>query len=275
MIALPTMKSGATPARPLRARAGIGLLAAGLLGAGGAVFIPAQAQETVIAYEVQAETVGNQDFSGMLGMDFDVANPIIITRVGVFDSGSDGLNRVIYAGLWNRETQTEILFVEFRPDDPGELVGGSRFKALPEPIRLEAGFEGTVTADGYGPDEPLLNSHGVEDDVVWTTNDGNGSIRFVGSGRWGVTPGAFPGTPDGGPANRYAAGTFYFEPIAVSEPPVLTITRVGADTLKIEWTVGGVLQSSASITEGWEDVDGASSGVEVPVTGDARFYRVR
>ena len=56
------------------------------------LFLPrASAQvEPVIAYDVPSGTVGNQDFSGPLGMDFDVEADITITRVGVFDSGSDG-----------------------------------------------------------------------------------------------------------------------------------------------------------------------------------------
>ncbi|NMD21572.1 MAG: hypothetical protein GYA76_15190 [Verrucomicrobia bacterium] len=39
-----------------------------------------------------AGTEGNQDFSGALGMDFDVDNPILVTRLGVFDDLSDGMS---------------------------------------------------------------------------------------------------------------------------------------------------------------------------------------
>ena len=140
---------------------------------------------------------------------------------------------------------------------------------------LPAGFQGTIVAHGYGAEERLFNTGNRPDDVALLDTFDGSSLFFVGTSAYAVTPGAFPDAPDGGPANRFAAGTFYFEPIEVTQPPVLTISRVGADTLKIEWTVGGVLQSSASITEGWEDLDGASSGVEVPVSEDARFYRVR
>lgn len=221
--------------RPGRARGWAAWLAALTVAAAGGLMEP-QAQETVIAYEVPAGTVGNQTFGGVLGMDFDVVNPIVITRLGVFDSGSDGLNLVIVAGLWDRATETELAYMVFTPDEPGELIGGSRFKDLPAPIRLEVGFQGTIAADGYGPEEPLRNRLGDPANIVWTTNDGNGSIAFVGSSRWGLTAGQFPATPDDGPAARYAAGTFMFQttPALLPGKPVVAV-RPGDGQVELTW----------------------------------------
>ncbi|MDH7501542.1 MAG: hypothetical protein QHJ82_02355 [Verrucomicrobiota bacterium] len=174
-------------------------------------------QDVVIAYVVPEGTVGNQDFGGVLGMDFDVNNPIIITKLGVFDDGSNGLNLPITARLWDRATQTELVSLDFTPEDQGELIGGSRFKPLPTPLELGIGFQGTITAEGYGASERLRNRLANPANIVWTTQDGNGSIAFVGSSRWGLTPGAFPDTVDQGPAARYAAGTFEFK----TTPPLL------------------------------------------------------
>ena len=51
-----------------------------------------------IAYQVPAGWVGNQDITGAsVGMDFDIALPIRITRLGVFDDGGDGLLATISA----------------------------------------------------------------------------------------------------------------------------------------------------------------------------------
>lgn len=205
----------------------------------GAIFGPSYspAQDTFIAYVVPAGTVGNQEFGGVLGMDFDVNNPIVVTRLGVFDDGSDGLNRTLVARLWDRKTQTELASIVFTPEDPGELVGGSRFKPLPEPLELGIGFQGTITAEGYGPGELLRNAFDNPSNIVWTTQDGNGSLSFVGSSRWGILPGTFPPTVDQGPAARYAAGTFEFltTPPVAPGLPVVTV-RAGDGQVRLEWS---------------------------------------
>lgn len=196
----------------------------------------AGAQETFIAYQVPAGTAGNQAFGGVLGMDFDVENPVVLTRLGVFDDGSDGLNATLIARLWDRTTETEVASLIFTPDDPGELVGGSRFKSLETPLELPIGFRGTITAEGYGEEEKLRNRFNEDTNIVWTTNDGNGSIRFVGSSRWGLVPGSYPSTVDEGPAARYAAGTFEFRstPIVMPGRPDLTL-RPGDARVEIFW----------------------------------------
>jgi len=161
-----------------------------------------------VSYQIPAGTVGNQNFGGSLGMDFDVAQPITIESLGVFDSGSDGLANNITAHLYDRlNTSTAIATIVFTPGDAGTLVDGSRFKPLASPITLPVGFQGTIVGEGYSAAESLGNN-GVAP-IVRNTDDGSGAITFVGGGRFG-TAGLFPVTLDGGPANRYAAGTFTF-----------------------------------------------------------------
>src|ERR1043166_248305 len=78
-----------------------------VLGAGAGL-----AQETFIAYVVPTNTPGNQ--TGLnaepIGMDFDVANEIIVTRLGVFDAGSDGLasGTVLTTRLWDRSQNPPV-----------------------------------------------------------------------------------------------------------------------------------------------------------------------
>jgi fibronectin type 3 domain-containing protein len=217
----------------IRARAWRGLpvlLAIALAGAS------AGAQTTNIAYVVPANTAGNQNIPGTsVGLDFDVDNAIVITRLGVFDENSDGLNLPIFARLFNRVDQSVLVSLEFTPEDPGELIGGSRFKALPEPLTLEAGFQGTISADGYGVEERIFNTHGDETLVTWTLNDGQGSIRFVGSSRYGPA-GEFPGTADGGPVARFAAGTFEYvtTPAMLPGRPIVSIAP-GDQQITLSW----------------------------------------
>ena len=109
-----------------------------------------------IAYHVLAGTPGNQNFNGALGMDFDIDNPIVVTRLGVFDDNSDGLFTTLTARIYNRETEEILAELVFDPDDPGtparedgEPVDGMRFKSLPAPLTLPAGFKGVMGCSGY------------------------------------------------------------------------------------------------------------------------------
>jgi hypothetical protein len=170
----------------------ISALALALIGLNSGI-LSAQTAERVIAYAVPADTEGNQAFGGTLGMNFEVANPILVTQIGVFDDMSDGLNLPITAKIWDRsnpDAPEALVTVEFTPEEPGVLVGGSRFKALPTPLRLEVGFLGTIAAEGYGEGERLRNAGAVPKN--WTLNDGNGSLVFVGTSSYGTENGAYP-----------------------------------------------------------------------------------
>jgi hypothetical protein len=181
----------------------------------------------VVAYVVPAGTVGNQAFSGPLGMDFEVARDIVILRLGVFDSAADGLNLPITARLYDRSSRAQLASLQFTPASPGELEGGSRFKELASPLVLRAGFSGTMVAEGYGSAE--LNGNQGSAPFGLLTADGEGAIGFSGGGRFGNSAGQFPDTVDGGPVNRYAAGTFEFLPAGsqggstIAPPGVLTL----------------------------------------------------
>ncbi len=186
----------------------VATVVAGVLGSG-------QLQAGTIAYQVPSGTSGTQNFSGPLGMDFNVQGTILVTHLGVFDDGSNGLNRNLTAYIYDRtNTATPVVSLQFPTTDPGQLIGGSRFKPLATPIYLPFGFQGSIVAENYGAEERNGNSGGAT--PVWTTDSGGGALAFVGTGRYGTTQGQYPTSPDGGPANRYAAGTFIFEraPIA-------------------------------------------------------------
>ena len=113
----------------------------------------------------------------------------------------------------------------------GTLVGGSRFLSI-APITLGAGFQGSVIVFGYGDGnsaETDGNSYTAATGTPtypWTTDGGGGLISFVGSGRFsdlGGTSIGFATNIDGGPSNRYAAGTFSFQSAAVPEPSSLVL----------------------------------------------------
>src|SRR5690348_18267497 len=85
-----------------------------------------------VAYVVPAGTTGNQNYGGALGMDFNVNSPIVVSQLGVFDDGSDGLQLPLEARLYQRDDSDPecksvlLATIDFTPDDPGTLVDGSR-----------------------------------------------------------------------------------------------------------------------------------------------------
>ena len=88
-------------------------------------------------------------------MDFDIENPILVKRLGIFDENSDGIKLPIIARIWNREIPEVVAETQFTSEAPGELVHGVRLKPLAEPLRLAAGFRGVIEVDGYGPEERI------------------------------------------------------------------------------------------------------------------------
>ncbi|MGH9362544.1 MAG: hypothetical protein ACRD2T_11570, partial [Thermoanaerobaculia bacterium] len=196
-----------------------------------------------VAYQVVETTPGNQDFTGVLGLDFITERNILVTQLGVFDDLSDGLFLPITASLYNRSTRSRVASLEFTVEDPGELVGGSRFKPLDPPIVLPAGFVGTMAGEGYGLGERNGNFGVSPVEPAWTTNDGGCLLSFVGAGRFGQVRSAFPDTVDGGPANRYAAGSFKYELLV---PPATVVRDLSPDTFGPGDTVSVSLQVNAA-----------------------------
>ena len=83
----------------------------------------AAAQTTVIAYQVPAGTTGNQNFGGAVGMDFDVANAVVVTKLGCFDPSSDGLTRLISVRLYRSRHSRGHGLGRFRSGRPGHPRG--------------------------------------------------------------------------------------------------------------------------------------------------------
>ena len=193
------------------------------LTAGTALLLTSALQSNAaIAYGIPAGTAGTQAYDGALGNDFDVisATGISVTRLGVFDDLSDGLNSTITVGIFDRATAALVgTSLTFTGSD-GSLEDGSRFITLVSPIILPAGFEGSIVAQGYNGAE--RNGNVGTGSTAGTTDDGGGAISFVGGSRFGPAGGfAYPTSLDGGPANRYHAGNFDYD--IIPEPSSLAL----------------------------------------------------
>jgi hypothetical protein len=198
------------------------------------------ARGQVVAYQVPAGVVGNQSNAATIsfGMDFNVVSPIQVTQIGVFDSGQDGLLGPLQAAIYDRSNQSlaspVVTFAAGNGAGSGTLNGGSRFLNV-TPIDLSAGFQGTIVVFGYGNGTTADldgNTNGAAAGTPtfpWTTDDGGGALSFTGSGRYsnGAATIQFPTILDGGPADRYAAGTFAFM-VGVPEPASLASVAIAA-----------------------------------------------
>jgi len=243
-----------------------------------------------LAYKIEQGTIGNQNYTGALGLDFIVEETIRVLELGAFDSGADGLKRPITVSMWSRddmETPDEVnddlglevlAQIEFGPGNEGDLRDAHRTIALEDELVLEPGAY-TIVASGYGAGEPNGN---VGTPGMSLTEDP--IITFVGGGRYGNDATAYPGVPDGGPENRYAAGTFAFE--ILSSP--LRFTNISYDSVQEETTMtwSSIPNRIYAIDESidlvtWEELDDSlsSEGMSTSFTIDTlpgkSFFRVR
>ena len=253
-----------------------------------------------IAYDIPEGAIGNQGFGSGLGMDFDVGDsPVRVTAFGVFDDASNGIGPgvTLSVSLWERDPNDNTASlgqvgptVQFTESQGGSLVGGSRFKALAEPIELPPDFQGSIVAYGFTAGGTDQNGNdGNVGNFPYPTNDGDGLITFVGTSRFGAGGvGVYPNTPDGGPVNRYGAGTFVYDsgPTAPFEITDVAYDREAGEA-SITWNSRtGAFYSidfSADL-ESWEELDDsvASEGesttyVERGISPAVRnrYYRVR
>ena len=161
---------------------------------------------------------GNAETFGNLGSDFQVIRPIYLTELGVFDDGQDGIEGGVGVSLWSRTTGSQLVGKTFVGDvgtvEPGS---GNRFFKLAEPLLLSPGDYTIVSSGFLGVDKFLHSDH--EGGRLSDLNDGNGAIRFEGTGRYDIYgPNRFDEEPhhrlpilqDIGPVNRYSAGTFKY-----------------------------------------------------------------
>lgn len=198
---------------------------------------PDQNQDSLkIAYRTRKNTKGTQAYHGKLGHDFVVNEPIEVTRLGVFDSGSDGLKQQLVCELWQRDDlgtpddftddkgTKRLAVVAFAAGDNAELIDSNRFQPLKSPLRLKPGSY-SIVAYGYGEKEPNGNDgmNGSRRHLK-SRDDGGGLISFVGTSRferslgevssdqptWLSDPENFPIKIDQIFVDRYSAGTFEY-----------------------------------------------------------------
>lgn len=181
--------------------------------------IAGAANASTIAYNNNITNQGLQDWGGSLGLDFTVNTPITITSLGAFDNGvlanlngKDGTSGVTVL-IYDLSNQQQVgSSVTFTSSNAGTQINGDAF--LPVNISLAPGNYAVVAWNDIN-----YNSSGAAN-TTSQLDTGGGAISFIGGGRYSASTGVFPNILDGGPANRYDAGTFAF---ATPEPATLCL----------------------------------------------------
>jgi hypothetical protein len=189
----------------------------------------AAADAGFLALESSREA-GNQAYTGNLGMDFNVLAPITVTHIGAYDHNEDGIpiEFPITVGIFNRTgtlvAGTQASISSGTSSEIAPFGGNNLFFDIAD-VSLSIG-EYSVVAIGYGGNSPEMNGNaGSGSGSPPSIDSGGGLIEFVGGARFGGTSFGYPGTLDGGPANRYDAGTFIYE--AADTAPVPAPMTVG------------------------------------------------
>jgi len=169
------------------------------------------ANANTIAYNNDVTNLSLQNWGRSLGMDFQVNTPITITALGAFDNGvltnlngSDGTSGVTVL-IYDLSNQQQVgSSVTFSAANSGTQIGGDAF--LPVNFVLAPGSYSVVAWNDIN-----YNSFGTPN-TTSHLNMGGGDITFIGDSRYDFSAGIFPQQLDGGPVNRYDAGTFEFSP---------------------------------------------------------------
>jgi hypothetical protein len=156
-----------------------------------------------------------QTWTGNLGLDFNVINPITVTALGVFNQSGTGF----VGGTGSIEVAIFSLTSDLAVTPTETFVGGTKYsltpgkfdiyQTLPTPVTLGPG-DYSVVAVGFSQYNPNGNGGFLSPNApVSTENTLGGNISFAGSARYDYSSTLdLPGIIDGGPTNRYAAGTF-------------------------------------------------------------------
>ncbi|EGD74133.1 hypothetical protein PTSG_06143 [Salpingoeca rosetta] len=176
----------------------------------------------VFAHDIPRDLEGN-DVKGttgtVVGMDFRAHHPITITRLGAFDSGSDGLKTPVTVTIWDTIRQTPVVSRTITGTE-GTLRGGARYVDV-KGVVLTKDTTFTVTAEGYGADEPLH----TRASSIARVNDAGGIIEWLPVSRTATTEHAFPDTINTLSQDRFkfAAGTFAFRSERVAPASVFSL----------------------------------------------------
>lgn len=186
------------------------------------------------AYSTGTAT-GNQNFTGNLGVDFNVNSAITVTAVGAFDSGGLPFSNMDVA-IFDRTTGLVVSGTEVHLDAPPPAStfasGNYLFENLGSVVTLGPGSY-SIVAVGFNNTNLDLNENQAGNLPLISTDSGGGLVSFVGNGRFdGNTTLDLPAQTvaeqgySGTSAHVFGGGSFIFTS-ATPEPGSLVLLCTG------------------------------------------------
>jgi len=199
----------------------------------------------------------NQNYGNLLGLDFQVVDPIDIFALGMYNGGNpdiavgvdgeSGVTVLIYSidhpGCSTDCAASLITSVHFDPRTVGaDQQGAEAFLSLPSAVKLLPGYYSVVTWNDWNWNTYVSNPYLPNNDFT-TLDDGGGLIIFDGAGRYDPVSGCgfdlgcsgvnFPTTVDTGPVDRYMAGSFTYEDDLLVVPEPASVGLIGAGLMGV------------------------------------------
>jgi hypothetical protein len=198
-----------------------------------AIGSPAYAAEQI--YDTALTTGSTQNWGGTLGLNFQVNAPILVSALGAFDNGLNGITNDLYVGIFDSLGNVIVSFTNFNgtaADPTNHYV----FQNI-APVILQAGSY-QLASFGYNL-EGNFNNHAPNPSPI-TFNTMGGRLTALGTSYSAENqPGVFATIADNG-LTRYGAGSFLAS--AVPEPAIWAM-MIGGFAL-----IGGLARRRSSRT---------------------------
>jgi hypothetical protein len=179
-------------------------------------------EASAIAYGDPANT-GNQLWGGSLEEDFTVNSPIVVSALGLYESGQTGIAGLLTVAIFNSSDVNETGVLSFTQTCPTADVGGDCFESLTTPVTLAAGNYSLSTAGWGTSGGGSLDGNYLDPSYIAPAlNTGGGLLTFTGiayvpgGGLQYLAP--ITSDPGGDPNNGFNAGSFEFGPPAAAGP---------------------------------------------------------
>jgi fibronectin-binding autotransporter adhesin len=202
------------------------------------------------AYQA-TNTMANQPYNGSLGCGFTVNTPIVVTQLGFYDSGLDGLTTSHVVMLTDNTSGSNVYATETVPlGTAGMLSGGYRFVTLPTPITLGTGMY-RVWGDNYSIDNNF-NGAAINTSTGPTDQGSKNEVTFNGNSYFGAS-GLFPNDGVYPSSYLFGAASFLYTDTALagSLPSTTPVRLSGSGTLDLggfSQTVGSLSSTDATTT---------------------------